>query len=55
MDYYAHAPNTTELLERLAQTAPTTLALMHGPAWRGDGAALLRSLASRLAATPTRH
>jgi flavorubredoxin len=55
MDYYAHAPNTTELLERLAKTAPTTLALMHGPAWRGDGAALLRSLASRLASAPTLH
>ena len=28
---------------------PTTLACMHGSAWRGDGAALLRNLASRLA------
>jgi flavorubredoxin len=54
MDYYAHAPNSGELLERLAGTAPTTLACMHGAAWRGDGAALLRSLATRLAA-PTRH
>ena len=48
MDYYSHSPDTGRLLERLADTAPTTLALMHGPAWRGDGAALLRSLASRL-------
>jgi flavorubredoxin len=49
MDYYAHSPDTGRLLQRLASTAPTTLALMHGPAWRGDGASLLRSLASRLA------
>jgi flavorubredoxin len=49
MDYYAHSPDTGRLLERLAATAPTTLACMHGPAWRGDGATLLRSLASRLA------
>jgi flavorubredoxin len=55
MDYYAHSPNTSRLLERLADTAPTTLACMHGPAWRGDGAALLRSLASRLASAPTRN
>ncbi|HSC96087.1 MAG TPA: FprA family A-type flavoprotein [Burkholderiales bacterium] len=55
MDYYAHSPDTGRLLERLADTAPTTLACMHGPAWRGDGAALLRSLASRLASAPTRH
>jgi flavorubredoxin len=45
MDYYAHSPNTSALLERLANEAPTTLACMHGSAWRGDGAALLRALA----------
>ena len=28
---------------------PTTLACMHGAAWRGDGAALLRALAEILA------
>ena len=55
MDYYAHAPNSGQLLERLASTAPTTLACMHGAAWRGDGAALLRSLATRLASAPARH
>ena len=49
MDYYAHSPDTGRLLERLAGTAPATLACMHGSAWRGDGAALLRNLASRLA------
>ncbi len=55
MDYYAHSPATGRTLERLASTAPTTLACMHGPAWRGDGAALLRSLASRLAPASTLH
>ena len=54
MDYYSHSPDTGRLLERLADTAPGTLACMHGPAWRGNGAALLRSLASRLASAPTR-
>ncbi len=48
MDYYAHAPNTTAVLERLAQERPETLACMHGSAWRGDGAALLMALAGIL-------
>ena len=48
MDYFAHAPNTTEMLERLAAQSPTTLACMHGSAWRGDGARLLRELAGKL-------
>ena len=46
MDYYAHAPATQATIERLAGTKPRTLACMHGSAWRGDGAALLRSLAN---------
>lgn len=50
MDYYAHAPTTRATLERLAQTRPRTLACMHGSAWRGDGEALLRSLAAALGA-----
>ena len=50
LDYFAHAPATGALLERLAQEAPTTLACMHGSAWRGDGAALLRALATALRA-----
>ena len=49
MDYFAHAPQTQAILERLARQEPTTLACMHGSAWRGDGAALLRALASALA------
>ena len=36
MDYYAHAPNTGAVLERLARENPTTLACMHGSAWRGE-------------------
>src|SRR5690606_33304547 len=52
MDYYAHAPQTQAVLERLAQAQPTTLACMHGSAWRGDGGALLRELAATLAGTP---
>lgn len=50
MDYFAHAPHTTATLEGLAAQAPRTLACMHGSAWRGDGAALLRDLARCLAA-----
>lgn len=49
MDYFAHAPNTRAMLERLAGLAPETLACMHGSAWQGDGAALLRALADRVA------
>jgi flavorubredoxin len=48
MDYYAHAPQTCATLERLAREAPTTLACMHGSAWRGDGSRLLRELAALL-------
>lgn len=46
MDYYAHAPQTAAILERIAAERPATLACMHGSAWRGDGATLLRELAS---------
>lgn len=48
MDYFAHAPNSRALLEKLAVLAPATLACMHGASWRGDGAALLRALADSL-------
>lgn len=54
MDYYAHAPDTGTMLERLAQPKPTTLACMHGSTWRGDGAALLRALADSVARSPER-
>jgi flavorubredoxin len=48
MDYYSHTKNARGMLERLASTAPATLACMHGSAWRGDGAKLLRALADEL-------
>jgi flavorubredoxin len=53
MDYYAHAPQTIGEIERLAGHAPTTLACMHGSAWRGDGAGLLRELAAVLRQDPS--
>jgi len=48
MDYYAHCPDTTAMLERFARERPRVLACMHGSAWRGDAAALLRNLAQSL-------
>jgi flavorubredoxin len=50
MDYFSHTKNARALLEKLAATEPTTLACMHGSAWRGDGANLLRGLADALSA-----
>jgi flavorubredoxin len=50
MDYYSHGVNTRPSLERLAGLAPTTLACMHGSAWKGDGRGLLLALADRLQA-----
>jgi hypothetical protein len=50
MDYYAHSPDTAATLERIAREQPRTLAVMHGSAWRGDGAALLRALARSVSA-----
>jgi flavorubredoxin len=48
MDYFAHAPDTRSMLERFAEQRPGTMACMHGSAWRGDGAALLRALGDAL-------
>ena len=50
MDYYSHSKNAGPILAELASTEPTTLACMHGSAWRGDGGALLRELARSFAA-----
>lgn len=50
MDYFSHTKNAHGMLERLAATEPTTLACMHGSAWRGDGAKLLRALADAVSA-----
>lgn len=50
LDYYSHTKNAGPMIERLAALQPTTLACMHGAAWRGDGQALLRALGTRLQA-----
>ena len=49
MDYYAHATSTTPILERVASLNPQLLACQHGSAYRGNGSALLRELARRIA------
>ena len=49
LDYYAYAPNSRELFAKLASSKPAVLACMHGSAWRGDGAALLRELSAKIA------
>jgi len=48
MDYYSYTKNARGMLERLAATEPATLACMHGSAWSGDGAKLLRALGDSL-------
>jgi flavorubredoxin len=48
MDYFSHSKNAGAIIERMAATEPRTLAVMHGSAWSGDGAALLRQLAKTL-------
>lgn len=48
MDYFSHTRMAEELLEKLANEQPTTLACMHGSAWKGDGAQLLRALGKTL-------
>jgi len=50
LDYFSHTPDVRPLIEKMAVANPSTLACMHGSAWRGDGAALLRALADELAA-----
>ena len=44
LDYFSHTRKARAMIERLAATRPTTLACMHGSAYQGDGAALLRRL-----------
>jgi glyoxylase-like metal-dependent hydrolase (beta-lactamase superfamily II) len=48
LDYYSHTKDGRAMIERLAGAGPTTLACMHGSAWRGDAAALLRALGDSL-------
>jgi flavorubredoxin len=40
------APDTATVMRRLGELAPTTLALMHGSSFSGDGAAALNDLAA---------
>jgi flavorubredoxin len=47
-DYYSHTKNAQPLFDKLIATQPQLLACMHGAAWRGDGAELLRALAREL-------
>lgn len=48
MEYYANTRSAAGMLERLAALEPTTLACMHGAAYRGDGGRVLRALAGAL-------
>jgi flavorubredoxin len=48
LDYYSHTKYGPEIFEKLASFAPKTLACMHGSAWQGDGAGLLRALSSSI-------
>jgi flavorubredoxin len=50
LDYFAHAPQTRVVLDALARYEPMTMAVMHGSAWRGNGAQLLRGLRDALSA-----
>jgi flavorubredoxin len=51
MEYYANTKTAAGMLERFAALEPTTLACMHGAAYRGNGASVLRALASALERT----
>ncbi len=48
MDYFAHGPQTGDTLARLARLKPTTLACMHGSAWKGNGESLLLALSQAI-------
>jgi flavorubredoxin len=49
LDYFSHGRDTPALIEKLAELEPKVLACMHGSAWSGDGAGMLRSLGRALA------
>jgi hypothetical protein len=48
MKAFSCAPGTRQHLERMAALEPRVLCAMHGSAFRGDGARVLRSLADGL-------
>ena len=49
-DYFSHSTKAPAMIEKLARLQPQVLACMHGSAWEGDGAAMLRKLGAALAA-----
>ncbi len=49
LDYFAHGPGSRPVLEKLAGLEATTLACMHGSAWRGAAKPLLLALADAVA------
>jgi len=49
MDYFSHSVNAPAMIEKLAGLEPNLLACMHGSAWSGDGAGMLRRLGQALA------
>jgi flavorubredoxin len=49
MDYFSHTRDAPRMIEKLAALKPKVLACMHGSAWSGDGAGMLRSLGQALA------
>ena len=52
MDYYAHSPHTSAVLEKLAGFEPRLLACMHGSCFSGDGRRALLALADALTKPP---
>lgn len=52
MDPSPGTRNTRAHLERMASSEPRLLACMHGSAYRGDGARMLRALAGKLGGAP---
>lgn len=48
LDYFSHSIYAKALIDKLARENPTTLACMHGSAWKGNGADMLRALGERL-------
>lgn len=48
-DYYSYTREAPRLIEKLAALKPKLLACMHGSAWAGDGAMMLRKLGAALA------
>lgn len=52
MQYFSGSGDTAHMIDKLARLRPNLLACMHGSAWRGDGASMLRRLGLALTAQP---